>query len=153
MKRFFKKGDYYKLIKYSRPIIANHTQMRSDNFKGGAILTYEVVEVRYISLFNHDYALYHIPKIHKILRYKTFFNPTKKDWNRKAYVITKRYWGKKHHLLTALWLEVSSDFKDIFSVTLASLRKAPQCKNEELIKKLNAHTEAFILSNNQKQIK
>ncbi len=149
MKRFLKKGDYYKLIEFWRPIIDNRTQMRSDNHKGGVILLYEVVEVMYISLFTYDYALYHIPKIHKTTRYKVFFNPLKKDWDRNVYMIEKRYWGKRHHLLTKYWLVENRNFKDIFSVTPADLRSFPQCKDEELIKKLNAHTEAFILSNNQ----
>lgn len=143
MKRLIKKGYLYEMIRFSQPIIVNHTNMLSDNNKGGVLLVYTKTKVIYISLFRHDYALYLI-NFKQIVAY---FKPLKGNWNREAYKIDKIYWGRKNHLLTKLWLEVNTEFKDIFSITSTELAKIPQCKDEKLIKKLNTRSEVFILSN------
>lgn len=144
MKRLIKQGTLFQLIWFSQPIIVNHINLKSDNQLGGVLLRYKITDIKYISFFNHDYAI--LPKL-KWSKQLTFFKPMKKDWDRTVYRITPRYWGKKHHLLTQLWLEVDNDFKDIFSVTPAKLKKVPQCKDQDLIKKLNIRKEVFILSN------
>jgi len=139
-----KKGQLFELIKFDAPVIANHINLLSDNNKGGIVLVYKVTDVKYISFFDHDYFI--LPKRCKQL---AFFKPLKRDWDRDAYKISKVYWGRKHHLLTKLWLKVDTSFKDIFSVTSAELKLIPQCKDKELIKNLNSRNEKFILSNNQ----
>ena len=146
MKKLINKGYLFKLIDFSQPIIKDRTKLLSDNNKGGTLLTYSRTEIRYISLWKHEYVLHPVHKFTKIL---VFFNPLKKDWNRQAYWMEKIYWGKKHHLLTKLWLEVDIEFKDIFSVTLVELRIIPQCKDKNLIKRLNARNETFILQSKQ----
>lgn len=144
MKRLIKKGKLYKLIQFSQPVIVNNTEMLSDNNKGGILLCYKITEVKYISLFKYNYILN--PKLH-IYEKIFFFKPLKKDWNREAYKISQIYWGRKHHLLTRLWLIVDKDFKDIFSVTKDKLKTYPQCKDKKLIKQLDVRNESFILSN------
>ena len=142
-----KKGRLFELIKFNAPVIANYVELLSDNNKGGILLVYKVTDVKYISFFNHNYSI-----LFKRSEQLVFFRPLKRNWPRNVYKITLFYWGKKHHLLTKLWLEVDTDFKDIFSVTPAKLKRISHLtfkKDKELIKQLNSRNEKFILSNNQ----
>ena len=149
--RLIKKGNLYKLIELQQPIIVNHgSTLMNDNNKGGALLRYVVTEIRYISLFNYNYALFSVNSVKKNVR---FFNPLKRDWNRKAYKIDKLHWGKRNRLLTNLWLIVDNDFKDIFSVTTSQLKSFSHCKDDELIKNLKSRKEVFITNQNSKSKK
>jgi hypothetical protein len=134
------KGKHYQLIQFSQPIIADNRRMISDNNKGGIILVYMVRDIKYVTIFKKRIIL-STSSFRKI----TFFRPLKKAWSKSIYRITPKYWGKKGHLLTNMWLYVDNDFKDMSSIAKADLKKVLQCRDAKLIKQLNVRKETFIL--------
>lgn len=142
MKPLINKKLLYILVNVSRPIIVNNKFMFHDNRKGGELLQYNIYEVKTINIFNSVFVIHNTKYV---VDNKYFFRPLKRDWNRNSYKISKIYWGKKNHLLTNYWLEVDSNFKDIFSINKEELKKFKQCKDKKLINNLNSHKEEFLI--------
>jgi len=88
----------------SRGLLTDKGELDDDTY--GIQLVYDIYGAKVINIFGRKLRF-----SKKFLGVKTFFRPSKKDWDKLHYKLPYVYWGSKRHRLTRLWFIVQHAVK------------------------------------------